>query len=97
MTLLGIGGAMAFLPKLLNSASGGSSGTTVQAPDYSAQWKNMPALPNYSPNLAQAGTNPGMAMNTNPLAGVNPGGATNPGISRSNMPVMPSSTILPGR
>jgi hypothetical protein len=67
LTLLGVGGAMAFLPKLLNSASGGSSGTTVQAPDYSAQWRNLPALPNYSPNLAQAGTNPGMAMSSNPF------------------------------
>ena len=101
LTLLGVGGALAFLPKLLNSASGGSSGTTVTAPDYSAQWRNMPALPNYSPNLAQAGTNPGMAMNTNPLAGVNTQPAS-PGSPQASGPVSPlaaaaSPIMFPGQ
>ena len=72
LTLLGVGGALAFLPKLLNSASGGSSGTTVTAPDYSAQWRNLPALPNYTPQFAQAGTNPGMQMSANPFGGAAP-------------------------
>ena len=94
LTLLGVGGAMAFLPKLLNSASGGSSGTTVQAPDYSAQWKNMPALPNYSPNLAKAGTNPGMAMSSNPFGQVGQAGGIAPTL-KTNSPVAPT-TLFPG-
>jgi hypothetical protein len=70
---LGLGGAAAaFLPRLLNSADGGSSGQpTITAPNYYAQFQNaggVGALPNFNPGQ-NMGNAPGMQMATDPLGG----------------------------